>query len=331
MFNRLKGNISRKSRLKKFAENITLYHGTTSKYLEQIVSQGVVPGSESGNTSHPHEEGDYQIMALPNQVFPEEYDKEDMEVNLFEMIESEGFYLLQVFGDTYLARGYFEIDGEEYEQLLLTHELSIYLRDKTIETAFSIPKIKQYIEENNIELDAKVYHVTDGVMAFAKENNDNELLEAYNLLTEKLSDVYIPVQLIDYEIDSAQSVVYLGDYDRAFEYTKRDISQINRDGEFGIVVEVNVDTANLLPDIDDGIVRLDFTSETPLWKQTYDSLQQVSYDGTIPLGSISSITFSNIDIGGDPSLESEFLTFDVPLTIDEALQQYRTYKDNVNK
>lgn len=87
--------------------------------------------------------------------------------------------------------------------------------------------------------------------------------------------------------------IYLASENSAEEYANSAVYVDEVMPAFPLVFKLEVDSSNLLPDMDDLGSNFQFTDNEEKWKQSMDKLQQCIHNGAIELSQISGVRFSN--------------------------------------
>ncbi|AEO93385.1 gp123 [Bacillus phage G] len=161
---------------------------------------------------------------------------------------------------------------------------------------------------------------------------DKDLLNYVNETkdTDEWYSKQINVNIIQPSHD--QNGVYLTNRSDENDYGKEAVNNGLSDDypNFEITLEFNVQTDALGPDLDDG--KIDKESETPLWRQTIDSIGQCVHYGPISIDSISQVIIKDYgqingyemrfsDRDNFLSWASEFISFEQGLSAADAYSQ----------
>ncbi|MNV79237.1 hypothetical protein D3C71_1727790 [compost metagenome] len=103
--------------------------------------------------------------------------------------------------------------------------------------------------------------------------------------------------------------VYLASEISAEQYANSAVYVDETMPAFPVVIEVEVNESNLLPDMDDLGVNYKFDDNSPKWEQSYNKINQVICKSSINLNQIKGVRFSNSlkDIVPDENYEYEDL------------------------
>lgn len=175
------------------------------------------------------------------------------------------------------------------------------LDDKNDGKEFSLSTIERKI---NLKLDEVTQRFKDYIEERKKENPDGWYVE----------NVHVR---IDMPSGDGNGVYLSNDQHDSNNYKKEAVNSNNVDKSipnFGMILMIEVQTDALSPDYDDLAeldMELDKDSETPLWKQSLDKLDQCTHNGPISVDSIISVRLDsyNMNLGDKFSNEEDFMSF----------------------